>query len=124
MTKILIVDVHAEMYRDALQAEFPELQFALFHNAAELTGSLDDVEVMLMFGIEVRDDMLKSARRLKWIQSLATGVDHFLRCPSLKPEILITSGRGIHGPPMREQVIYMMMGVSRDATRQIEDHQH
>jgi D-2-hydroxyacid dehydrogenase (NADP+) len=124
MTKILIVDVHAEMYRDALQAEFPELQFALFHNAAELTGSLDDVEVMLMFGIEVRDDMLKSARRLKWIQSLATGVDHFLRCPSLKPEILITSGRGIHGPPMREQVVYMMMAVSRDATRQIEDHQH
>jgi len=124
MTKILIVDVHAEMYRDALQAEFPELQFALLHNAAELTGSLDDVEVMLMFGIEVRDDMLKSARRLKWIQSLATGVDHFLRCPSLKPEILITSGRGIHGPPMREQVVYMMMAVSRDATRQIEDHQH
>jgi phosphoglycerate dehydrogenase-like enzyme len=81
MTKVLIVDVHAEMYRDALQTEFPELQFAVFQNAAELTGSLDDIEVMLMFGIEVRDDMLKSAPRLRWIQSLATGVDHFLRCP-------------------------------------------
>ena len=123
-TKILIVDVHAEMYRDRLQAEFPALQFALFNNAAAVTGDLSDVDVMIMFGIEVRDEMLAGAPKLKWIQSLATGVDHFLRCPSLKPDVLITSGRGIHGPPMREQVVYLMMAVSRDATRQVEDHQH
>ncbi len=58
-TKVLIVDVHAEMYRDRLQAEFPALQFALFHNAAEVTGDLSDIDVMLMFGIEVRDAMLE-----------------------------------------------------------------
>jgi D-2-hydroxyacid dehydrogenase (NADP+) len=123
-TKVLIVDVHAEMYRDRLLAEFPDLQFALFHNAAAVTGDLSGVDIMLMFGIEVRDAMLSGAPKLKWIQSLATGVDHFLRCPSLKPDVLITSGRGIHGPPMREQVVYLMMAVSRDAKRQVEDHQH
>jgi phosphoglycerate dehydrogenase-like enzyme len=117
MTKILIVDVHAETYRDALRAEFSGLQFVLFHKAADVTGDLSDIDVMMMFGIEVRDFMLSSAPRLQWIQSFATGVDHFLRCPSLKPDVLITSGRGIHGPPMREQVIYMMMGVSRDVVR-------
>ncbi|HEX3938017.1 MAG TPA: D-2-hydroxyacid dehydrogenase [Xanthobacteraceae bacterium] len=124
MTKVLIVDVHAEMYRDALQAEFPQLQFALFRNAAEVKGDLADVDVIIMFGIELRDHMLSGAPRLQWIQSLATGVDHFLRSPALKPEVMITSGRGIHGAPMREQVVYMMMAVSRDATRQVEDHQH
>src|SRR3984885_15212248 len=124
MTKILVVDVHAEMYRDRLQAEFPDLQFALFHAAAEVTGDLSDVEAMIMFGLEIRDQMLAGAPRLKWIQSLGTGVDHFLRCPSLTPGVLITSGRGIHGPPMREQVVYLMMAVSRDATRQVEDYQH
>ena len=124
MTKVLVVDIHAEMYRDRLQAEFPALQFTLFHNASEATGDLADVEVMLMFGIEIRDEMLSGAPRLQWIQSLATGVDHFLRCPSLKPDVLITSGRGIHGPPMREQVVYLMMAVSRDTTRQVEDYQH
>jgi D-2-hydroxyacid dehydrogenase (NADP+) len=123
-TKVLIVDVHAEMYRDRLQAEFPALQFTLFKNAAAVTGDLSDVDVMLMFGIEVRDEMLAGAPKLKWIQSLATGVDHFLRCPSLKPDVLITSGRGIHGPPMREQVVYLMMAVSRDATRQVQDFEH
>ena len=111
MTKVLIVDIHAEMYRDRLLAEFPALQFSLFHSAAEVKGELSDVDAMIMFGIEIRDHMLHEAPRLKWIQSLATGVDHFLRCPSLKPDVLITSGRGIHGPPMREQVVYMMMAV-------------
>src|SRR5580692_3450366 len=120
-TKILIVDVHAEMYRDALREKFPALQFQLFHNKSEVTGDLSDIDVMMMFGIEIRDFMLADAPRLKWIQSLATGVDHFLRCPSLKPDVLITSGRGIHGAPMREQVLYMMMGVSRDVVRAVGD---
>jgi phosphoglycerate dehydrogenase-like enzyme len=124
MTNVLIVDVHAEMYRDRLQAEFPALQFAVFHNAAEVTGDLSGINAMIMFGLEIRDAMLSAAPQLKWIQSLATGVDHFLRCPSLKPEVLITSGRGIHGAPMREQVLYMMLAISRDAKRQVEDHQH
>jgi len=121
MTTVLIVDVHAEMYRDRLQAEFPALKFKLFHKAVEVTCDLADIDVMLMFGIEVRDIMLSSAPRLQWIQSLATGVDHFLRCPSLKPNVLITSGRGIHGPPMREQVVYMIMAISRDAVRAVGD---
>src|ERR1700729_1172104 len=121
MTNVLIVDVHAEMYRDRLQAEFPALQFAVFHNAAEVTGDLSGIDAMIMFGLEIRDAMLSGAPQLKWIQSLATGVDHFLRCPSLKPEVLITSGRGIHGAPMSEQVLYMMMGVSRDVVRAVGD---
>jgi D-2-hydroxyacid dehydrogenase (NADP+) len=121
MTKILIVDVHAEMYRDALREKFPALQFQLFHNKNEVTGDLGDIDVMMMFGIEVQDFMLSGAPQLKWIQSLATGVDHFLRCPSLKANVLITSGRGIHGPPMREQVVYMMMAISRDAVRAVGD---
>jgi D-2-hydroxyacid dehydrogenase (NADP+) len=121
MTKVLIVDVHAEMYRDALREKFPALQFQLFHNKSEVTGDLSDIDVMMMFGIEVQDFMLSGAPRLQWIQSLATGVDHFLRCPSLKPNVLITSGRGIHGPPMREQVVYMMMAISRDAVLAVGD---
>ena len=53
-TKVLIVDIHAELYRDRLRAEFPALQFALFHAASEVTGNLSDIDVMIMFGIEVR----------------------------------------------------------------------
>jgi phosphoglycerate dehydrogenase-like enzyme len=120
-SKVLIVDIHAELYRDRLRAEFPALQFALAHGVSDVTGDLADIDVLICFGIEARDYLFSRATQLKWIQSLATGVDHFLRCPSLKPDVLITSGRGIHGPAMREQVVYLMMAVSRDAARQVED---
>ena len=122
-TKILVVDIHAELYRDRLQAEFPGLQFMLFHEAAKVSGDLSAIDVMIMFGIEIRDQMLRDTPRLKWIQSLATGVDHFLRCPSLRRDVLITSGRGIHGVPMREHVLYLMLAISHDAKRQVEDQQ-
>jgi D-2-hydroxyacid dehydrogenase (NADP+) len=121
MTKILIIDIHADQYRDRLHAKFPNLEFILARNAAEASGDLSDIDVLICFGIAIEDSILRRATQLKWIQSLATGVDHFLRCPSLKPDVLITSGRGIHGPAMREQVLYLMMGVSRDAARQVQD---
>ena len=123
VTTVLIVDIHAELYRDRLQREFSGLQFLLFHKAAEVSGDLSAIDVMIMFGIEIRDQMLRDAPRLKWIQSLATGLDHFLRCPSLRPDVLITSGRGIHGVPMREHVLYLMLAITHDAKRQVEDHQ-
>src|SRR5215469_7414017 len=121
--KVLIVDIHAELYRDRILAEFPGLQFMLFHKAAEVSADLSVIDIMIMFGIEIRDRMLCDAPRLQWIQSLATGVDHFLRCPSLRKDVLITSGRGIHGVPMREHVLYLMLAISHDAKRQVEDHQ-
>jgi phosphoglycerate dehydrogenase-like enzyme len=121
MTKVLIIDIHAEIYRDSLHAEFPQLQFALARGPEETPNDLSDIDALICFGIAVNDSIIKHASKLKWIQSLATGVDHFLRCPSLKRETLITSGRGIHGAPMREQVIYMMMAISRDAVRAVGD---
>ena len=121
MTNVLVIDVHAEQYRDRLRAEFPNLEFTLAHDAREASSDLSDIDVLICFGIAVDDTVLKRTTSLQWIQSLATGVDHFLRCPSLRPEVLITSGRGIHGAPMREQVLYLMMAVSRDAARAVED---
>src|SRR6516164_9718325 len=81
--KVLIVDIYAELYRDRLLAEFPGLQFMLFHKAAEVSADLSAIDIMIMFGIEIRDHMLRYTPRLQWIQSLATGVDHFLALPVL-----------------------------------------
>jgi len=121
MTKVLILDTHAEIYRDRLRSEFPHVQFALAHKAADASVDLSDIDALICFGIAVDDSILKRATALRWIQSLATGVDHFLRCPSLRPDVLITSARGIHGPAMREEVLYLMMAVGRNAARHVED---
>jgi D-2-hydroxyacid dehydrogenase (NADP+) len=120
MTKLLVLDPHAETYRDRLGAQFPNLHFVLAYNAAELPADLSDIDVLVSFGIELKDEFYQRAAGLKWMQCLATGVDHVLRCPSLKPETLLTSGRGIHGAPMRETIVFLMMGVARHARRLAE----
>jgi D-2-hydroxyacid dehydrogenase (NADP+) len=120
MTKVLVLDPHAGTYRDRLCTEFPTLQFVLAHNAAELPADLSDIDVLISFGIELKDEFYQRATRLKWVQCLATGVDHILRCPSLRAETLLTSGRGIHGAPMRETIVFLMMGVARGARRLAE----
>jgi D-2-hydroxyacid dehydrogenase (NADP+) len=122
MTKVLVLDPHAEIYRDRLQAEFPTLQYVLAHNAGELPADLSDIDVLISFGIELKDEFYQRAAGLKWVQCLATGVDHLLRCPSLKPDVYLTSGRGIHGAPMRETIVFLMMGVAREA-RHLADAQ-
>src|SRR6185312_12734055 len=118
--KILVLDPHAEDYRERLGAEFPALHFALAHKASELPADVADIDVLISFGVELKDEFYQRATRLKWVQCLATGVDHILRCPSLKPETLLTSGRGIHGAPMRETIVFLMMSVAREARRLAE----
>jgi phosphoglycerate dehydrogenase-like enzyme len=120
-TKVLVLDAHADVYRRRLLAEFPALQIVAAESVAELPPDLSDIDALIGFGIELEDDFFSRAAGLKWVQCLATGVDHLLRRPALKKEVVLTSGRGIHGAPMRETVIYLMLGVSRDVRRLAED---
>jgi D-2-hydroxyacid dehydrogenase (NADP+) len=116
-TSVLVLEKFADVYARELEARFPDL---VVHKAATMADIAVDpgtLDVLFAFGIAIDDGLIARARNLKWIASLATGVDHFLRCPSLRRETIITSARGIHGPAMRETVASLMLAVSRDAAR-------
>jgi phosphoglycerate dehydrogenase-like enzyme len=119
-TKVLALDIHADIYGARLRKLFPDVQVLEARDRSELPADVSDIDVLLAFGLAINDDLMRRMIGLKWVQSLATGVDHFLRAP-LAPGVLITSGRGIHGPPMREMVIYLMMTLSHGAIGQVED---
>jgi D-2-hydroxyacid dehydrogenase (NADP+) len=118
---VLIVDMHAGVYEENLRREFPGLTIHSIASLAELPDNLSHVDVLVAFGVAINDDVLGRLDRLKWVQSLATGVDHFLRSPTLAPSALITSGRGIHGPMMREMVAFLMLCLSHNVLGQAED---
>lgn len=124
---VLILESHAANYAERLRQAFPELSvhpvetvYAV-EDLATLPLPASAVDVLIAFGISVNDDLVRSATHLKWIQSLATGVDHFLRCPSLRPEVLLTSARGIHGPAMRQTVAHLMLSVTHETPRLVRD---
>ena len=113
--RVLILDRQGAAYRDALLARFPGLAIMAAPSAADLGDELAEIEVLVAFGLAVTDEVVRRAVRLRWIQSLATGVDYFLRLPSLRRDVILTSARGIHGPAMRESVLFLMQAISRNA---------
>src|SRR5204862_1771988 len=113
----LVLETYADKYAAHLRAHFPQLAVFPVADRKELAIGLDEIDILVAFGISVDDALIAGMTRLKWIQSLATGVDHFLRCPSLRRDTLLTSGRGIHGPAMRETVAFLMLSLSRAAPR-------
>ncbi len=118
---VLIVDIHADVYAQHLRRDFPDLRVVTAREINELPADLSRMDVLIAFGTSINDEVLRRLSGVKWIQSLATGVDHFLRCPYLSPAVLITSGRGIHGPMMREMAAHLMLCLSHDALRQVAD---
>jgi D-2-hydroxyacid dehydrogenase (NADP+) len=118
---VLIVDIHADQYADELRRDFPDLRLHTYPNRTALPSDLSGIDVLVAFGTSIDDDVLRRLTNLKWVQSLATGVDHFLRSPHLAPGALITSGRGIHGWMMREMTIHLMLCLTHNTPRQAAD---
>ena len=120
-TRILILEKFADIYAGELARQFAGIELHKAATAADIAVDLATIDVLVAFGIAINDDLLARAKNLKWIASLATGVDHFLRCPSLKRDTILTSGRGIHGPAMRETVASLMLALSRDTPRLVRN---
>jgi phosphoglycerate dehydrogenase-like enzyme len=117
VTSVLVLDKFADVYERELKRRFPGLAIHKAATMADIAVDPARVDALFAFGIAIDDGLIARATNLKWIASLATGVDHFLRCPSLRHETILTSARGIHGPAMRETVATLMLSLSRDVAR-------
>jgi D-2-hydroxyacid dehydrogenase (NADP+) len=121
MINVLVLETHAEAYRDALRGEFHDLEVQVAATPTDAAVDFGKVNVLVAFGMDVTDALFTRMPALQWVQSLATGVDHFLRSKTLPGGVILTSGRGIHGPAMRETVLHLMLSVSRDSNRLVAD---
>ena len=121
MTNVLVLETHAAEYAAGLRESFRDLEMQVAQSAADTHVDYGKVEILIAFGIAVTDSLFARMPRLKWVQSLATGVDHFLRSKTLGRDVILTSGRGIHGPAMRETVLHLMLSISHDSNGLVRD---
>ena len=108
---LLILDNQADEYKRALAPKFPEVRIHAATKEEEVGDFIPKANIILTF--KISDGLLQRASNLRWIQALATGVDAFVRLPSLKQEVLLTSTRGIHGPQMSEMAVLLMLALNR-----------
>jgi D-2-hydroxyacid dehydrogenase (NADP+) len=109
---LLILDQLANEYRKALESKFPEVMIQASTKEEDVGDFIEKANVLLTFRIS--DGLIKRAKNLQWIQSMASGVDAIANLPSLSKEVLLTSTRGIHAPQMSEMAILLMLSLSRN----------
>lgn len=125
MTGLLILLTQPEpirrVYYDRLRASFPELAIHVADHHTRVGPYIGSADVLLTYGSMMADHVLAEAPRLKWIQALTTGTDGIDNLPSLRPEVLLTSTRGIHGPPVSEAALMAMLALSRNLPRSVHN---
>jgi D-2-hydroxyacid dehydrogenase (NADP+) len=121
MTNVLILETHADSYAAALRERFCDLELQVAQSSVDAHVDYGQVEILIAFGMDVTDALFTRMPKLKWVQSLATGVDHFLRSRTLADHVILTSGRGIHGPAMRETVLHLTLSVGHDSNGLVRD---
>jgi D-2-hydroxyacid dehydrogenase (NADP+) len=105
-----------EFEQRALQ-DFPELALFATNDRSIALERAGDATAIIGHHFQFDDQLLERAPNLRWIQSLTTGTDAILKLGSLRPDIVVTSTRGMHGPQMSELVFLHMLALSRDFPR-------
>ena len=125
MAKLLIfltLPEHVRVqYGERLAPRFPDLDIQTVGSLEDAHEAIADADCMLTFGAMMKDKdaLYRSARKLRWVHALGTGVDGITDSPSLGKDVVVSSTRGIHGVPMSEMTIMVMLALSRDFPRTI-----
>ncbi len=103
----------------AISAAHADLQIQVC-KSSEAPAHIADADVLLAWGQTDLAPLLPLAQKLKWVHALSAGVENML-CPEfVNSDIILTNSRGIHGIPIAEHVLGIMLGVNRGLFKAFE----
>jgi phosphoglycerate dehydrogenase-like enzyme len=76
-----------------------------------------DCDILVAMAHEVTDELVGRMPKLRYICAMSAGIERLQTLKNLKPDVLATSGRGIHGPQMSEIAFLSMISLSRDFSK-------
>jgi D-2-hydroxyacid dehydrogenase (NADP+) len=126
MTRALILlnqPGEAASYRDRLCTQFPQITVDLADHFTKVDPVIGQTDVLITFPFLLRNEVLQKAPRLKWVQALGAGLDNLIDLPSLRPDVIVTNVRGIHGTPVSEAAMLSMLALARRYPRSIRAQQ-
>ena len=83
----------------------------------ELLAAIGDATVYLGYGIPAQ--LLREGPELRWVHSGAAGVRGSLTPEMLASDVIFTNSAGIHGPPIAETVVAMILHFGRSLDRAV-----
>ena len=117
MTKALLVDHEFDKYQAVLESKFPEVDFTFAEDGDGVEPLLEGQEVLISFARWLTPEMTAAMPELKWLQCMIAGTEHLNAALAGRPDVLLTNGRGIHGPQMTEMALFHMLALYRQVRR-------
>src|SRR5262245_23934318 len=107
------------LYERIIAPRFPALTVQTVGTVDELKANIAGADILMSFGVRLPRGIFAGTPRLKWVHAFGTGVDGIADQETLRPDVLITSTKGIHGPPVAEAALASMLALSRDLPRSV-----
>ncbi|HZT74536.1 MAG TPA: D-2-hydroxyacid dehydrogenase [Terriglobales bacterium] len=96
---------------DALRRDFPGVQVHHLTDPGERARVLPEADILV--ASQLHPDQFALARRLRWIHSPAAAVHQLLFPALVASPVVVTNGREVHGWPVAEHALAMMLALSR-----------
>jgi phosphoglycerate dehydrogenase-like enzyme len=117
MTCVLFAHRDAEYFAPKLRERFPVLTVLTAPDLPESLGRFGEADVIMAAGHGFNDERLRRAGRLQWIHAMTTGFDAIVGSRTLRPDVILTTTRGIHGPQTSEMAFMYMLTLARNFLR-------
>ena len=120
---ILIIDRGVHIDSAAVRKAFPQEVVRDARDVADALGQCADCDVLVVMAHELTDELIARMPRLRYICAMSAGTERVDTLKELKPDVRVTSGRGIHGPQMSELAFMSMIALSREFPRMLRNQE-
>ena len=121
--QVLIMENGTHLDPESVRQQCPSMRFHTARNIDEALQRCAAAEVLLAMAHDVTDALISRMPRLRYLCALSAGIDRLETLTTLKPNVRVTSARGIHGPQMSELAFLFMIALSRNFTRMQRNQQ-
>jgi D-2-hydroxyacid dehydrogenase (NADP+) len=118
VTEVLVLDRRPEQFA-ALCDRFPQVTFNLASSPEHAEPHLASTNVLVTIGRDLTADMVDRMPALAWMQSLIAGLNFALAALARRPDVMLTTASGIHGPQMSEAALGHMLNLARNTRRSL-----
>jgi phosphoglycerate dehydrogenase-like enzyme len=102
-----------------LRSEFPTVEFRPSTSDEEEQANIRDADAF--WGNPSRE-LLQAAERLRWLQSVGTGVENIVSIPEVREsDVILTNCRGPHAEPMADHVFGMVTTLAHKLNEMWDD---
>lgn len=119
----LVYDRYASEYADDLRVRVPEADVIAATTFEQASEAIEAADGIAAFSSLLTDELLVRGKRLRWLQTLSSGVDFPASAKSVPKNLLVTSCRGVAGPFVAEMAFTLMLALSRQLPFLIKQQQ-